>query len=152
MHMNVRIAAAVALLASFSFHATCSAAEATEYAEAARNAEIAREGFERCHRYLEAWLAQAEPTTGLIPRNLKDSPYWNGHDSAADNYPFMVLSGWFTDRGLFEGKLRTMLATEAKLTAPPGWLRLTDHYNLRPTLGFRFKPDAARIMFNSAEY
>lgn len=147
--MKLRIAA-VALLCSM---ACAPAAESPEFAAAARNAEIAREGFERCHRYLQAWLAEAEPTTGLIPRNLKDSPYWNGHDSAADNYPFMVLSGWFTDRALFEGKLRVMLDTEAKLTAPPGWLRLTDHYNLKPEPRLRFaKPDAARIIFNSAEY
>lgn len=124
-----------------------------DYVRAAEHATVASEGFVRCHRYLQAWLATAEPTTGLIPRNLKDSPYWNGHDSAADNYPFMVLSGWFTDRALFDGPLRTMLTNEARLTARPGWLRLTDHYNLRPTPGFRFpQPSAERIMFNSAEY
>ena len=74
-------------------------------------------------------------------------------DSAADNYPFLVLSAWFTDRALFEGKLRAMLATEQKLTARPGWLRLTDHYNLRGTPGLRYpEANAERIIFGSAEY
>jgi hypothetical protein len=141
------------LLIFLSSSIRTAAADSGDFALAARNAEVAREGFDRCHRYLLAWLAAAEPTTGLIPRNLKDSPYWNGHDSAADNYPFMVLSGWFTDRALLETKLRAMLATEERVTARPGWLRLTDHYNLRPTPGFRFpKPEAERIIFNSAEY
>ena len=124
-----------------------------DHAAAARNGEVAREGFERCHRYLLAWLAAADPKTGLIPRNLRDSPYWNGMDSAADNYPFMVLSGWFTDRPLFDGKLRAMLITEEKLTRRPGWLRLTDHYNLGPSGGLRYaEPNAERIIFGSAEY
>jgi hypothetical protein len=133
--------------------AALAANASADFVQAGRHAEIAREGFERCNRYLNAWLAAAEPTTGLIPRNLKDSPYWNGMDSAADNYPFMVLSGWFTDRALFNGKLRAMLDAEIKLTARPGWLRLTDHYNLRDTPRLRFpEPNAERIIFGSAEY
>ena len=120
---------------------------------AAANSRVAAEGFARCHRYLHAWLRAAEPTTGLIPRNLTDSPYWNGRDSAADNYPFMVLSAHFTDRAAFDGPMRRMLAAEQKLTARPGWLRLTDDFNLKGTPGLRQpKPDAERIIFNSAEY
>ena len=120
---------------------------------AAANSRVAAEGFARCHRYLHAWLRAAEPTSGLIPRNLTDSPYWNGRDSAADNYPFMVLSAHFTDRAAFEGPLRRMLAAEATLTARPGWLRLTDDYNLKGTPGLRQREaDAERIFFNSAEY
>ncbi|MBI5689855.1 MAG: hypothetical protein HZC55_07120 [Verrucomicrobia bacterium] len=112
-----------------------------------------QEGLNRCNRYLHGWLGVAEPTTGLIPRNLKDSPYWNGRDSAADNYPFMVLSADFTERPLLAAKLRPMLEAERRLTARPGWLRLTDEYNLKGTLGLRFpEANAERIFFNSAEY
>ncbi len=122
-------------------------------AAALANGRLSQEGFSRCHRYLDAWLARAEPTTGLIPRNLTDSPYWNGKDSAADNYPFMVLSAWFTDRGAFDGPLRRMLDAERRLTARPGWLRLTDDYNLEGKPGLRdAQPNAERIIFNSAEY
>jgi hypothetical protein len=126
---------------------------ADPFEQALANGVLAGRGLEQCHRYLVAWLRQAEPTTGLIPRNLIDSPYWNGKDSAADNYPFMVLSAWFTDRAAYNGALRTMLDTERRLTARPGWLRLTDDYNLKGTPGLRqAEPDAERIFFNSAEY
>ena len=123
------------------------------FEKALANGQLAQEGLSRCHRYLQAWLARAEPTTGLIPRNLTDSPYWNGKDSAADNYPFMVLSAWFTDRAAYDGPLRRMLDTERRLTARPGWRRLTDDYSLIAPLGLRdARADAERIIFNSAEY
>jgi hypothetical protein len=123
------------------------------FEQAAANAAESREAFERCHRYLQAWLRAAEPTTRLIPRNLTDSPYWNGRDSAADNYPFMVLTAHFTARPLFDGTMREMLASETRLTARPGWGRLTDDYNLKGTPGLRHPAaNAERIIFNSAEY
>ncbi len=123
------------------------------FEDAAANGRLAQEGLARCHRFLVAWLERAEPTTGLIPRNLTDSPYWNGRDSAADNYPFMVLSAWFTDRAAYEGPLRRMLGVERRLTARPGWGRLTDDYSLQAPLGLRQpEADAERIIFNSAEY
>jgi hypothetical protein len=121
--------------------------------EAGANGVLAQQGFSRCHRFMRSWLARAEPTTGLIPRNLSDSPYWNGRDSAADNYPFMVLSAWFTDRAAFDGPLRRALEAERRLTARPGWRRLTDDYSLVSPLGLRqAQADADRIIFNSAEY
>jgi hypothetical protein len=128
-------------------------ADGSPLAAAATNGQLAAEGLGRCYRFLHAWLGTAEPTTGLMPRNLTDSPYWNGKDSAADNYPFMVLSAYLTDRAAFEGPMRRMLENEQTLTARPGWLRLTDDYNLKGTPGLRFaEPDAERIIFNSAEY
>ena len=124
-----------------------------EVAVAAANGRLVQEGLNRCNRYLHAWLATAESTTGLIPRNLTDSPYWNGKDSAADNYPFMVLSADFTERALLASKLRPMLEAERTLTVRSGWLRLTDDYNLKGTPGLRQPaPNAERIFFNSAEY
>jgi hypothetical protein len=144
------------LLAAALLSATLPAAAGAEdpaFARAAANGTLVQEGLNRCNRYLHAWLAVAEPTSGLIPRNLKDSPYWNGKDSGADNYPFMVLSADFTERPLLAAKLRPMLAAERKLTARPGWLRLTDDYNLKGTPGLRqAEPNAERIFFNSAEY
>lgn len=123
------------------------------FARAAEHGALVQEGLTRCHRFLHAWLAVAEPTTGLIPRNLKDSPYWNGKDSAADNYPFMVLSADFTDRPLLASRLRPMLVAERRLTARPGWRSLTDDYNLKGTPGLRHaEANAERLFFNSAEY
>lgn len=148
MKTFLRIGFCATILAGLGTRAAESA-----FDRASANGRVAAEGFARCQRYLHAWLRVAEPTTGLIPRNLMDSPYWNGRDSAADNYPFMVLSAHFTDRAAFDGPMRQMLATEAKLTARPGWLRLTDDYNLKGKPGLRqAQPDAERIIFNSAEY
>jgi hypothetical protein len=141
------------LLLPLALGAAAAAQTPDPFETALANGQLAQEGFSRCYRYLHAWLARAEPTTGLIPRNLTDSPYWNGKDSAADNYPFMVLSAWFTDRAAYDGPLRRMLDTERRLTPRPGWLRLTDDYSLKAPLGLRdAQPDAGRIIFNSAEY
>ena len=123
-----------------------------DFLRASANGEVAREGLERCRRYLHAWLKTADPKTGLIPRNLKDSHYWNGKDSAADNYPFMVLSAFLTDRAVFEGKMKAMLASEEKLTRRDGWLRLTDDFSLDTHRLVHPTGDATRIIFNSAEY
>ena len=55
-----------------------------------RGGELARECLVHCRDYVRGWLAHADPATGLIPRNLDRSrDYWNGKDSAADNYAFM---------------------------------------------------------------
>jgi hypothetical protein len=135
--------------------ATTAVAETAPPAEAraAANGLLVQEGLNRSNRYLHAWLGVAEATTGLIPRNLTDSPYWNGKDSAADNYPFMVLSADLTERALLETRLRPMLDAESRLTARPGWLRLTDDFLLTPEPRLRHpEGDATRIIFNSVEY
>jgi hypothetical protein len=152
MQAKRRVALAGSLLVSAAL-VIAAPRVADPFATALANGRLTQEGLSRCFRYLHAWLKTAEPTTGLIPRNLIDSPYWNGKDSAADNYPFMVLSAWFTDRSAYDGPLRRMLDTERRVTARPGWLHLTDDYNLKGTPGLRdAQPDAVRIIFNSAEY
>ncbi len=144
---------AASLLLAMGSVSAAAAPASDPFEQAGANGQLAQEGFSRCYRYLHAWLARAEPTTGLIPRNLTDSPYWNGKDSAADNYPFMVLSAWFTDRAAYDGPLRRMLDAERRLTTRPGWLRLTDDYSLKAPIGLRdAQPNAERIIFNSAEY
>jgi len=141
------------LVLVISVLAPARAGSAEDLGPAAAHALLVQEGLNRCNRYLHGWLAVAEPSTGLIPRNLQDSPYWNGKDSAADNYPFMVLSADLTERPLLASRLLPMLAAERRLTVRPGWLRLTDDYNLRGTPGLRqTDASAERIFFNSAEY
>jgi hypothetical protein len=143
----------VLLAATLAVGVSAAEADRAAFERAAAHGALVQEGLNRCNRFLHAWLGQAEPTTGLIPRNLKDSPYWNGKDSAADNYPFMVLSADLTERPLLASRLRPMLEAERKLTVRPGWRRLTDDYNLKGTPGLRHpEPNAERIFFNSAEY
>ena len=58
------------------------------FAEAVKNGVLVNEGFNRSIRYVNAWTKYADPGTGLIPRNIKESKdYWNAWDAAADNYP-----------------------------------------------------------------
>ena len=91
------------------------------FRQAERNGRLAAEALFRCRRYVDGWLAHADPATGLIPRNLRESrDFWNGRDAAADNYPFMVLTSAITDRALFEGRMLDMLRTETRLTARVG--------------------------------
>ncbi len=105
----------------------------------------------RNRKFVDGWLAQADPATGLIPRNLRESrDFWNGRDSAADNYPFMVLTAAMTDEALFRGRLLEMLKTETCLTCRVG--RIPDDYSFSKK-GWRCdKADLDAMIFDGAEY
>ena len=83
--------------------------------QAGRNGEMNRKALLACKRYVDGWLEHADPETGLIPRNLSKDFYWNAKDAAADNYPFMVLTTYYTNRTLFEGRMKEILETEQRL-------------------------------------
>ncbi len=118
---------------------------------AERNGRLAGEGLYRCRKYVEGWLARADPKTGLIPRNLTVSKdLWNGRDSAADNYPFMVLTSALTDRELFEGRMKEMLAAEMRVTKRVD--RLPDDYLFSKGGFAREKFDLEATIFDGAEY
>lgn len=119
--------------------------------QAERNARLANEQFYRCRRFVDGWLAQADPKTGLIPRNLtRDRDIWNAKDSAADNYPFMVLTTALTDRELFEGRMLDMLKTETRLTSRID--RLPDTWSFSKQ-GFQSEqPNLDSIIFGGSEY
>jgi len=119
---------------------------------AMQNGRLANEGFVRCNRFVEAWLRYADPKTGLIPRGLKGSrrDIWNAKDSAADNYPFMVLTAAITDRPLFNGRLLDILRTETKLTSRIG--AMPDTYSFSKQGFLSDTPQMASIMFGSSEY
>ncbi|HPA21596.1 MAG TPA: hypothetical protein PLU30_27905 [Verrucomicrobiae bacterium] len=130
---------------------TAAARDESPFRIAEQNARRAAEGFYRCRRYVDGWLAHADPVSGLIPRNLTASrDLWNGRDSAADNYPYMVLTCALTDRALFEGRMRQMLETEIRITSRLG--RLGDHYSFERK-GFAYDAvDLDRLVFDNAEY
>jgi hypothetical protein len=124
---------------------------AARFRQADLNARLANEALFRCRRYVDGWLAQTDPATGLIPRNLTVSrDFWNGRDSAADNYPFMVLTAALTDRPLFEGRMLEMLRTETRLTCRLD--RLPDDYSFSKRGWRRDNLDLAEIVFDGAEY
>jgi hypothetical protein len=120
---------------------------------ASQNGKMANEGFNRCMKYVLAWLGLADPATGLIPRNINDRPskdIWNAKDCAADNYPFMVLTCALLDRELFDGRMKEMLKTETRLTSRLG--SLPDTYSFSKKGFASWKIVLPDIIFGSSEY
>lgn len=121
------------------------------FVDAEHNSRLVSESLFRCHRYVEGWLAQADPATGLIPENLRQGrDHWNGRNCGADNYPFMVLTCALTDDDLFKGRMRDMLSTESIVTKRVD--RLGDVYQFSKH-GFEFQDvELDRLVFDNAEY
>lgn len=121
------------------------------FRQAERNARRAAEQFFRCRKFVDGWLKQADPTTGLIPRNLTNSrDIWNAKDAAADNYPYMVLTAAITDRGLFEGRMLEMLQTETRLTSRIG--AIPDTWSFSRQAFQDSQPNLDEIIFGGSEY
>lgn len=122
-----------------------------DFQEAARNGQLANEGFRRCTKYVHDWLKYSDPTTGLIPGNLSnDRDIWNVHNAAADNYPFMVLTAAITDAPLFKGRMLDMLKTEEEVTSRLG--HLPDAYSFSKKTFQDEQADNERILFGASEY
>jgi hypothetical protein len=122
-----------------------------EFRQSLENGKLVNQGFNRCIDYVNAWMKYADPKTGLIPRNIKDSKdFWNAWDAAADNYPFMVLTASILMPDFFKGTALNMLKTEQRLTPRIG--KLPDTYSFSKE-GFRNEQiDTNQIIFGSAEY
>jgi len=93
------------------------------FLRAADNGVRVEEVFRRTRRMAQAWLAYADERTLLLPdvlpgntRGPKGPHVYRPHNSGADNYPYLVATAWFTDRPLFEGRLREMLRNEIRYT------------------------------------
>ncbi len=125
--------------------------QAILFKQAEQNGRLANQAFYRCRRFIDGWLSHADPDTGLIPRNLNQSrDFWNGRDSAADNYPYMVLTAAMTDRPLLNCRLLEMLRTETRLTSRVG--RLPDDYSFSKKGWRREQVDLEALIFEGAEY
>jgi hypothetical protein len=93
------------------------------FRQAAENGVRVEEVFRRTRRMTHAWLAYADERTLLLPdilpgatRGPKGLHIYRPHNSGADNYPYLVATAWFTDRPLYEGRLREMLRSEIRYT------------------------------------
>ena len=87
------------------------------------NGNLAQESFKRSLSFTNAWLKFRDPESGLIPTNLSNKiDFWEPANSAADNYPFMVLTAYLLDKELYWGILEDMLNSEIKLTSRVGSL------------------------------
>jgi Acetyl xylan esterase (AXE1) len=120
------------------------------WALAERNAAASQRAVQFCRRFAQGWLVHADPRSGLIPRNLTADAFWNAKDSAADNYPFMVLTAYILDDMHLKRTVGEILAAEKKLTARLD--ALPDDF-LFATQGFRTeKPVMEEIIFGASEY
>ncbi|MEO8563604.1 MAG: hypothetical protein ABI601_16120, partial [bacterium] len=125
--------------------------ESAAFARAATNGRLANEAFERSDRLMMDWLTLADPRSGLLPRNTTtDSDIWNAKDCAADLFPFLVLTAWFTRPALYAGGMQEMLLTETALTSRLG--RLPDTYSFSKRGFSEARVDTASIMFGGSEY
>jgi len=105
------------------------------FREAEANGIQVEEVFRRTRRMMQAWLAFADARTLLLPDVLpgfKRGPQplhvYRPHNSGADNYPYLLATAWFTDRAVYDGRMREMLRNEIRYTnargGVPGELRL----------------------------
>jgi hypothetical protein len=122
------------------------------FVQAADHGRAANEAFVRSRRLMIDWLSFADAHTGLLPRHLDGAgrDTWNAQDTAADLYPFLVLTAYFTDPDLYQGRMIDILLTETALTSRLD--RLPDTWSFAKR-GFAFDtPDLTRILFGSSEY
>lgn len=121
------------------------------YSKAYRNGIISNEGYYRCQKYLHGWMKYLDEETGLIRQYLYSKQNdWVIQNSAADNYPFMVLTAFFTDKDLYNGEMKDILFREKELTTRK-W-GLPDDYDLKRNRFINEEPDLLRMQFGSSEY
>jgi hypothetical protein len=129
------------------------------FRQAEQNARAAAEALYRCRRYVDGWLAHADPRSGLIPRGLNpkalwqgvpSNDLWNGRDAAADNYAFMVLTCALTDTNLLATRMRDMLRAESTLARRVD--RLSDNYRFSTATFLKPEPVLDEVIFDNAEY
>ena len=115
------------------------------------NGNLAQESFKRSLSFTNAWLKFRDPESGLIPTNLSNKiDFWEPANSAADNYPFMVLTAYLLDKELYRGILKDMLNSEIKLTSRVG--SLPDIYSFTKKDFKNEKVDMGNIIFGASEY
>ncbi|MFK7811359.1 MAG: hypothetical protein AB8B59_02625 [Maribacter sp.] len=122
-----------------------------EFDSAIENGKLANEAYLRSLRLTKAWLAKRDPESGLIPTNFKnEKDFWEPHNSAADNYAFMVLTAYLLDKDMLNSEMLDMLNTEKKLTSRIK--SLPDTYSFSKKDFQTKEPNLNWIVFGSSEY
>lgn len=115
------------------------------------NGKIANEAYVRSLKFVEGWLNKTDSISGLIPTNLtKQNDVWEPHNSAADNYAFMVLTAYLLDKDLYKGEMLDMLNTEKKLTSRVNSLPDIYSFSKQGFLSDELKMN--QIIFGTSEY
>ncbi|MEP0843015.1 MAG: acetylxylan esterase [Phycisphaerae bacterium] len=130
--------------------AAASWSQADPWHQAELNARQSREALHLARRNTFAWLAHADPRSGLLPRTLRGDDFWNARDCAADNYPFILLTGYMTDDYHLKRTAQHILAQEQKLanrldSMPDDVLFATQKFRTD-------RADPRSIIFGAAEY
>jgi hypothetical protein len=121
------------------------------YESAIRNGNKANEAFVRSLNFVKGWMQHRDSASGLIPTNLTRSiDIWEPHNSAADNWAFMVLTTYLLDKELYNGTMLDMLHAERKLTSRVK--SLPDTYSFSKRNFKTEKPDMHWVIFGTAEY
>lgn len=124
--------------------------QAASWEPAEQNARQAQQAIRLCKRLVYGWLDQADPRSGLIPRNLRGDWFWNAKDAAADNFPFFLLTAFMTGDYHLQKATLAMLEQEQRLTNRLD--RLPDDY-LFDRQGFRDQPfQLDSLIFGASEY
>jgi hypothetical protein len=131
---------------------------AAQQADHAGEARTRGQRFERAvaamQRVLDAWLAQADARTLLLPDRLQgpgsglapgdDSRVYTPHNSGADLYPYLVLTSELTAPDLFRGRMMEMLRNEVRYTNTP--------WGIPGNLNLKTGELGAPSMFGAGEY
>lgn len=149
-----RTAAAVAVLACLAVTPARDGIQASgddAMARAAANGRRVEDLFSRARRVMHAWLAHADRRTLLLPDYLPSFQpgtrrplLYTPHNSGADNYPYLIATAWFTDRAVFDGRMRDMLRNEIRFT--------NDARGLPRTLDLATGTLGESYVFGAAEY
>ncbi len=124
------------------------------YILAAANGERARQANLRAHKYLDAWLAQRNRRSGLLPRSIHGMPEsnrWSVADCAADNFPYLVLTAFFLDQDRYENDLLPMLEAERRLCGRDGSV-IPESFCFSGYSICEVRPNAGRVIFEASEY
>jgi hypothetical protein len=116
----------------------------------AQNAALVARCTRLARRHAQAWLAHADPKSGLLPRTLRGDAYWNARDCAADNLPFLALTGEILGDVHLRRAALFLLGQEQKLCNRVG--ALPDDFDFATQRFRRKEPVRAELVFGAAEY
>lgn len=101
----------------------------------------------RANQILDRWAARKDASTSLL---TGERSQWSIRTTAAQLYPSLVLTAWFTNLDLFDGLLLETLRDEQRLTS-----RISvfpDDYHLRNQRFAKSSRDPVEILINASAY
>ncbi len=96
--------------------------------QASANGVVVNDIFARTRKMVHGWLSYADKETLLLPDRLpgliRGKPntrlLYTPQNSGADNYPYLIITSWFTDPALYHGRMMDMLRNEIRYTNVEG--------------------------------